>query len=71
MNLINKLTNKELGLLNNIGIKIKDRDYEVNEIRKYERQIEDFIFSHSSKNGDIARFSNEYSDILNTMIKCQ
>lgn len=71
MNLINKFSKKEIKLLSNIGINIKERDYEVNEVRKYEREIEDFIFSHSSKNGDIAKFSNEYGDILNTMIKCQ
>lgn len=71
MNLVEKFTIKEIQLLNNIGINIESKNYSTEEIKSYEREIEEFIFSHSSKNGDIAKFSNEYGDILNTIMRCQ
>lgn len=71
MNLLNKFTKKEIKLLDNIGINIQDRDYGIKEIKEYESDIERFIISHSSKNGDISKYANEYRDILDIMIKCQ
>ena len=35
MNLIEKCTTNEIRLLNDIGIKIEDKDYTVEELRKY------------------------------------
>ena len=71
MNLIEKCTTNEIKLLNNIGIKIEDRDYTVDELRRYESIIEGFIMSHSTKNGDINKFINQYNGILNTLISIQ
>lgn len=71
MNLIEKCTTSEIKLLNNIGIKIEDRDYTAEELRKYESTIEEFIMSHSTKNGDINRFINQYNGILNTLINIE
>lgn len=71
MNLVEKCTTNEIKLLNNIGIKIEDRDYTVEEIRRYESTIEEFIMSHSTKNGDINKFINQYNGILNTLINIQ
>lgn len=71
MNLIEKCTTNEIKLLNNIGIKIEDRDYTAEELRKYESTIEEFIMSHSTKNGDINRFINQYNGILNTLINIE
>lgn len=69
MNLLNKFTKKELELLNNVGIKIEDKDYTQDEMRRYETSIEDFIMSHSTKNGDISRLSSQYYDIINILTR--
>lgn len=69
MNLLNKYTTNEIKLLENIGINIENKEYTKEELRIYESQIEDFIMSHSTKNGDISRLSNQYNSILNTLIK--
>ena len=68
MNLIEKCTTNEIRLLSDIGIKIEDKDYTVEELRKYESIIEEFIMNHSTKNGDINKFINQYNSILNTII---
>lgn len=69
MNLLNKCTTKEIKLLENIGINVENKEYTNEELRRCESQIEDFIMSHSTKNGDISRLSNKYSSILNTLVK--
>ena len=68
MNLLNKSTKKELKLLENIGINVEDKEYSKEELRRYENEIEEFIMIHSTKNGDVSRFINEYNGILNTII---
>lgn len=65
MNLLNKYTTNEIKLLENIGLNVEDKDYLREELRKYEVYIEEYIMSHSSKNGDISRLSNQYNSILN------
>lgn len=69
MNLLNKCTTNEIKLLENIGINLENKEYTKEELRIYENRIEDFIMSHSTKNGDISRLSNQYNSILNTLIK--
>ena len=69
MNLLNKCTTKEIKLLENIGLNVEDKEYTNEELRIYECKIEDFIMSHSTKNGDISKLSNQYSSILNILIK--
>lgn len=69
MKLINKFSNKEIKLLSDAGIKIEDREYSQEELKKYELNIEEFIMNHSTKNGDISKLSNEYRDILNVLMK--
>ena len=69
MNLLDKCTKSEIKLLENIGINIEDKEYTNEELRRYENQIEDFIMSHSTKNGDISKLSNQFSSILNTLVK--
>ena len=65
MNLLNKCTTNEIKLLENIGISVENKEYTNEELRKYENQIEDFIMSHSTKNGDISKYSSQYNSILN------
>ena len=69
MNLKKEFGNEEIKLLKKAGINVEDRDYSKEEIRKCERSIEEFIMLHSSKNGDIPKLSNQYSNILETFIK--
>lgn len=71
MNLLNKCTTNEIKLLENIGLNVEDKDYTNEELRRYESQIEDFIMSHSTKNDDISKLSNQYSSILNTLVKAK
>lgn len=68
MNLLNSCTTNEIKLLEDIGITIEDKNYSREELRKYEIYIEEYIMSHSSKNGDISRLSNKYNSILKTLI---
>lgn len=68
MNLMKQFSKKEIELLNNAGIDVKDKDYNKEELRKCELEIEEFIMSHSTKNGDIAKLNNQYKDILDTII---
>ncbi len=69
MNLMKQFSKEEIELLNNAGINVEDRDYNKEELRKCELEIEEFIMSHSTKNGDIAKLSNQYDKILNTIYK--
>lgn len=69
MNLLDKCTTKEVKLLENIGLSVENREYTCEELRRYENQIEEYIMSHSTKNGDISKVSNQYSGILNTLIR--
>ena len=71
MKLIEKFTNKEMKLLNNAGVYIKDKDYSREEIKDCEMAISDFIMLHSSKNGDIGRLTAEYNSVLSTIVRCQ
>ncbi len=68
MNLKKQFKGKEIELLQVAGINVEDREYSKEELRKCEMSIEEFIMSHSSKNGDISKLSNQYSEILNALI---
>ncbi len=61
---------KEIELLKNAGIEIEeDKEYTIEEKNNMSIQVSDYILSHSSKNGDIAKLQNEYSIILNKLVK--
>ncbi len=61
---------KELKLLKNAGINIeKDKEYTTEEKKYIFMEISDFIMSHSSKNGDIAKLQNDYSNILKKVME--
>ncbi|MCI9039872.1 MAG: hypothetical protein HFJ29_08500 [Clostridia bacterium] len=68
MNLKKEFKNEEIELLQVAGINVEDREYSKEELRKCEMNIEEFIMSHSSKNGDISKLSNQYHNILDTFI---
>lgn len=66
MNLLNVCTKNEIELIENAGFKVENKDYTKDELRRCEAQITEYIMSHSSKNGDIGKLSNEYSSIIRT-----
>ncbi|MCI9246097.1 MAG: hypothetical protein HFJ30_03050 [Clostridia bacterium] len=68
MNLKKEFKKEEIELLQVAGVNVEDREYSKEELRKCEMDIEEFIMSHSSKNGDISKLSNQYYGILNTLI---
>ena len=69
MNLLNELSKNEIYLLKNIGINIEDRNYNQDEARLIENNILEDIWRRSSKNGDIQRANEEYSNILDKLEK--
>lgn len=69
MNLMKQFSKEEIELLNNAGIDVEDREYNKEELRKCELEIEEFIMSHSTKNGDIAKLNSQYNSILDTLVK--
>lgn len=64
MKLLNELSENETNLLKNIGINIEDRSYSQDEAKLIENNIIEDIWRRSSKNGDIQRANEEYSNIL-------
>ena len=64
MNLLNECTKNEIKLIKKAGVKIEDKDYTSEELKRCETEITEYIMSHSSKNGDISKLSNEYSNIF-------
>ena len=68
MNLLKKLSENDLKLLENIGICIEDKDYDNFELRGYEMKIEQYIFGQSMKNGDFYRASEKYANVLDIII---
>ena len=69
MNLKLDLTEKNQQLLHEIGIESENREYSKEEIQTFSNSIGDFIFSKSSKNGDIANATAKYSDLLNIFVR--
>lgn len=69
MNLLKECNENEIRLLQDIGIELEDKEYSNEELRRYEISIEEFIMSHSSKNDDIRRVSNQYNSVLNKIVQ--
>ena len=69
MNLKLDLTEKNQQLLHEIGIESENREYSKEEIKTFSNSIGDFIFSKSSKNGDIAKATARYGDLLNIFLR--
>ena len=64
MNLLNERTKNEINLIEKAGIKVENKDYTADELKKCVREITEYIMSQSSKNGDISKLSNEYRSIF-------
>lgn len=64
MNLLEKCNKKEIKLIENVGIKVENKNYTNDELRAFENKIIEYIMSASSKNGDIDKLKNEYDSIF-------
>lgn len=64
MNLLNELSENETNLLRDIGINLEDRNYNQDEAKLIENDIIEDIFCRSSKNGDIQKANEQYSNII-------
>lgn len=64
MKVLGNYSAEELSLLKNVGIELEDKEYSREELRKYETEVESFIMSQSTKNGDLDKAMKNYSSIL-------
>lgn len=69
MNFKTELSNTNQELLTELGVKIEDRNYSADEIKKCENNIANHIMSKSLKNMDLAKESVKYSNLMNILIK--
>ena len=65
MNLKKDLSTANQELLIQLGVKIEDRNYSTEEIKKCENNIATHIMSKSLKNMDLAKESVKYSSLMN------
>ena len=69
MNYKIELSEQNQNLLINADIKVEDREYSVDEIKKDIAKISSYIMSKSSKNGDIVKAQAEYIPLINVLQK--
>ena len=69
MNFKTDLSNSNQELLIQLGVKIEDRNYTVEEIKKCENNIATHIMSKSLKNMDLAKESVKYSNLMNILTR--
>lgn len=69
MNLKIDLSKNDQDLLQELGIKIENKDYTPEELKTFTNSIGEYIFNQSSKNGDIARAVDNYGELLRILIK--
>lgn len=67
MNLIEKFTQKEMELIKQAGIKVEDKDYSKEDLKRCATEIEEYILSHSSKGKQIEKLNNQYASIFSTI----
>lgn len=63
------LSDKNQNLLNNANVKVENKEYSVEEIKKDITEISSYIMSKSSKNGDINKAQVEYMPLINILQK--
>lgn len=69
MNYKTDLSEQKQNLLINANVKVEDREYSPEEIKKDISEISSYIMSKSSKNGDIAKAQAEYMPLINVLQK--
>ena len=63
------LSEQNQNLLINADVKVEDREYFADEIKKDIAEISSYIMSKSSKNGDIAKAQTENMPLINVLQK--
>lgn len=63
------LSEQNQNLLINADVKVEDREYSTDEIKKDIAEISSYIMSKSSKNGDIVKAQAEYIPLINVLQK--
>ena len=71
---LEKIQNKikvhiEIELIERAGVIIEDREYTKEDLQRCESEITSYIMSHSSKNGDINKLQNQYSNVFRIIVK--
>lgn len=69
MNLKVELTEKNQKLLNEIGLKVENREYSKEEIKRFTNSIGEYIFSQSTKNGDLSKATARFNNLMQILIK--
>lgn len=69
MNYKSDLSKQNQKLLLNADVKVEDREYSAEEIKRDITQISSYILSKSSKNGDIYKAETEYMPLINVLEK--
>lgn len=69
MNFKKDLSTKNQMLLENIGVKSEDREYSPEEILQCENIIASHVMSKSSKNGDLAKETIKFSNLMDILVK--
>ena len=69
MNFKTDLSNANQELLSQLGIKIEDRNYSTEEIKKCEYNIATHIMSKSLKNMDLEKESVKYGNLMNILAR--
>ena len=69
MNFKTELSNTNQELLTELGVRIEDRNYSAEEIKRCENNIANQIMSKSLKKMDLAKESIKYSNLMNILIK--
>ena len=69
MNYKTDLSEQNQNLLINADVKVEDREYSADEIKKDITEINSYIISKSSKNGDIAKAQVEYMPLISILQK--
>lgn len=71
MNFKCDLNEKNQELLQELGIKVEDRNYTSEEIQKCENNIANHIFSQSIKNKDVSKEYVKYSNLINILSRSE
>ena len=69
MNYKTDLSEQNQNLLINEDVQVEDREYTADEIKKDITEINSYIISKSSKNGDIAKAQVEYMPLISILQK--
>ena len=67
MNLIENFTQKEIELIKQAGIRLEEKEYSKDELKRCATEIEEYILSHSSKGKEIEKLNNQYASIFSTI----